>query len=185
MGLVDGAYRHPDAEAVERGFIEQEHPLEGRVLGEEFDREGLAGLGIDHLLVAHLVTRFLEQLDRFAQIVAQRFRSAVDRIGIGLLENVGRNFVAHGFEHFEFAAGRHAGRRKLGAFKIAGDTFVLAEENLFVHLLEVERIIEGEPYPRILEFGTANVESEGLHHADIADRKFFLSTRLSVTAGKS
>ena len=99
-------------------------------------------------------------------------RIAVDRIGIGRGENFGGNLVAHGFEDFELAAGRQAGRRKLGAFEIAGDALVLAEENLLVHLLEIERVVEGEAHARILEFGAADVEGEGLHHADIADRKF-------------
>ena len=72
----------------------------------------------------------------------------------------------------ELAAGRQAGGRKLGAFEIAGDALVLAEENLLVHLLEIERVIEGEPHARILEFVAADVEGEGLHDADIVDREF-------------
>ncbi len=63
-----------------------------------------------------------------------------------------------------------------------------AEENLLVHFLEIERIVEGEPYPRILEFRAANVEGESLHHAEIADGKFleqdaFIGDRREVVGG--
>src|SRR5208282_3941664 len=56
--------------------------------------------------------------------------------------------------------------------KIAGDAPILAEENLLVHLLEIECVIESEPCPRVLEFATADVEGESLHQAEIVDRKF-------------
>ena len=61
------------AEPLERGLVEQEDALEARVFGEEFDRVRLAGLGVDELLVAHLVAGFLQQPHRLAQIVAHRF----------------------------------------------------------------------------------------------------------------
>ncbi len=158
--------------AVERRLVEQKDALEVRILGQELDGERLVGLGVDQLLIAHLVTGLAEQPHRFAQIVAHLFRRAVDRIGIRLLEDLGRHLVAHGFKQFEFAPARQAGRGKLGAFEIAGDAFVLAVENLLVHLLEIESVVEGQPHPRILEFVAADVESEGLHHAGTADRKF-------------
>ena len=58
------------------------------------------------------------------------------------------------------------------AFEIAGDAFVLAEEDLLVHLLEIERVIEGKPHARIMEFLAPDIEGEGLHHADVFDGKF-------------
>ena len=133
------------------GLIEQEDALEARILGEEFDRQRLAGLGVDELLVAHLVAGFLEQPHRLAQIGAHRLGIAVDRIGVGRREYLGRHLVAHRLQDFELAAGRQPGGGKLGALEIAGDALVLAEEDLLVHLLEVEREIESAAHPRILE----------------------------------
>ena len=72
LRLVDRAHRHGDAEPFERGLVEQEDALEDRSIGEELDRERLAGLGVDELLVAHLVAGLLEQPHRLAQIVAHR-----------------------------------------------------------------------------------------------------------------
>ena len=143
LRVVDRAHRHADAEAIERRLVEQEDALEARIVGEELDLIGLAGLGVDELLVAHFVARFLEQPHRLAQIVAHRIGRAADRIGIDLRENLRRNLVAHGFEELELLAGRQAGGGELGAFEIAGDAMVLAEENLLVHFLEIERVIEG------------------------------------------
>ena len=88
------------------------------------------------------------------------------------MNSSGGNLVAHRLQQFEFAAARHAGRGEIGAFEIAGDALVLSEEDLLVHLLEIERIVEGKPDARVLELVAADVEGEGLHHADIADRKF-------------
>src|SRR5262249_18010021 len=36
----------------------------------------------------------------------------------------------------------------------------------------IERVVEGEPQPWVLEFRPANIEGESLHHAGIADREF-------------
>ena len=67
---------------------------------------------------------------------------------------------------------RHAGRRQFGAFEIAGDAFVLPEEQLLVQLRKIEGIIEGEPHARVLELVAPDVEGEGLHDPDIGDREF-------------
>ena len=80
--------------------------------------------------------------------------------------------IAHGFEQFELAAGRHAGGGKVGAVEIAVDALILPEENLLVHFLEIERVIEGKPHPRVLEFRAPNIEGESLHQAEISDGKF-------------
>ena len=96
------------------------------------------------------------------------------------MKTSGGNLVAHRVQQFELPAGRQAGGREVRAFEIAGDALVLSEENLLVHLLEIERVIEGEPDARILELVAADVEGEGLHDADIVDRKFLEDDALFV-----
>src|SRR5262249_21998633 len=71
------------------------------------------------------------------------------------------------------SAGWEAIGRELGTCKIVGDAFVLVEEDLFVHFLEVKCIVEGQPDEWILEFFAPDIESEGLHDADIANGKLF------------
>ena len=91
------------AEPVERRLIKQKNALEARVVGEEFDRVRLAGLAVDELAVAHLVTRFLEQPQSLAQVVTHRLWIAADRIGIGCREKLGGDLVAYRFQDFQFA----------------------------------------------------------------------------------
>src|SRR5262249_28005131 len=79
----------------------------------------------------------------------------------------------HGFEQFELSARRQAGGRELGTRKVTADTVVLVEENFFVHLLKVKRIVEGEPHAGILKLFAPDIEGEGLHHADITNGKLF------------
>ena len=62
--------------------------------------------------------------------------------------------------------------------KVAVDALVLPEEQLLVHFLEIEGVIEGAAQPRVLELIAAQVENEGLHPAEIVDRKFFLDHAL-------
>ena len=139
---------------------------------EELDGIRLAGLGVDELLVADLVAGLLQAAASPRADCCAPLGIAVDRIRVRLRENFRRHLVAHRFEEFELAAGRQSGGGELGAVEIAGDALVLTEEELLVHLLEIERVIEGKPHPRILEFRPADIEGEGLHHAEIADRKF-------------
>ena len=58
-------------------------------------------------------------------------------------------------------------------------------EQLLVHLLEVEGVVEGPAQPRVLELVAAQIEHEALHPAGIVDREFFLDDALFATAGKS
>ena len=153
LRLVDGAHRHADAEPIERGLVEQKHALEIRILGEEFDRVRLAGLAVDELVVADLVARLFQQPHRLAQILPHRLWIAADRIGIGGGKNLGRHLVAHLLQNLELAAFRQAAGGKFSAFEVAGDALVLTEEDLLVHLLEIERQIEGAAHARILELG--------------------------------
>ena len=113
---------------------------------------------------------------------------AIDRISVRLLKKFGRNFVANGFKQFKFAPRRQPAAGKLGAFEVAVDALVLIVENLFVHLLEIERIIESEPHARVLEFRPPDIEGKGLHHAGIADREFleqhaFVGHRRKIVSG--
>ena len=101
-----------------------------------------------------------------------------------MVKTSGRNLVAHRLQNFQLAAGRQTARRQFGALKIAGDALILAEEDLLVHLLEIERVIEGEPHPRILEFAAADVEGESLHHAEIVDRKFLEDHAFLIDRGE-
>src|SRR5262249_42222503 len=71
----------------------------------------------------------------------------------------------------ELTTRREAGGRELGARKIAVDTFVMVEENLSVHFLEVKRIIEGQLHEGMLKFFASDIEGEGLHDGDIANGK--------------
>ncbi len=52
--------------------------------------------------------------------------------------------------------------------EIAADALVLAEEDLLVHLLEVERVVQRAAHAGILELGAAQVRHEGLHDARAA-----------------
>ena len=112
LRLIDGAHRDRHAEPFERWLVEQEDALEARPRREKFDGKGLAGLDVDELLVLDFVARLFEQPQRLAQIVAHRARIAVHRIGVRLLEQIGRHLVAHRFEEFELAAGRQAAWRR-------------------------------------------------------------------------
>ena len=96
--------------------------------------------------------------------------------------------IAHRFQQLELAAGRQAGGGEIGAVEIAVDALILPEENLLVHFLEIERVIERKPHPRILEFRAADIEGESLHQAEIFDRKFlqqdaFIGDRREVVGG--
>ena len=183
LRAVDHAHVHGHAEALQRGPEEQHETLGGRVLGQELDAVRLAGFGVDQLGVLDFVTGIAKQRERLAQIVAVGLLTAADRIGVGLAEEVRRHLVLHALQDFEFLALRNSGRRQFGAFEITGDTFVLAEENRAVHLLEVEGEVEGAAYARVLELVAPDVEGEGLHHAEIADREF-LQHHLLVAHGR-
>ena len=50
---------------------------------------------------------------------------------------------------------------------------LLVEENLSVHFLEIERIIESQPHAGILKLFAPDIEGEGLHDPYIANGKFF------------
>ena len=115
----------------------------------------------------------MQQRERFAQIVAHRLRIAADRIGVGRGEQLRRHLVRTVSRISSSLPSRQAGRGELGALEIAGDALVLAEEDLLVHLLEIEREVEGAAHARVLELVAADVEGESLHDAEIADREFF------------
>ncbi len=165
MGRIDSAHAHRNAEPLQRRLEEQHHSLKARILAQQLECELRSAPGINQLAVAHFVARFFQQPQRFAQIFAHRFRIAANRIGIGGRENFRRHLGAHGFEDFQFPALRQAARGQLGAVEIAADAVILIEENLLVHLLEIECEIQRAADPRIPEFVAADVQGERLHDA--------------------
>ncbi len=110
---IDRPHADGDAEALQRRLVEQHDPLEARIRAQEFEGELGPGLEVDQLAVAHLVAGLLQQAQRFAQIVAHRFRAAADRVGVGRREDLGRHLRAHGLEDFQLLALRQAGRHQL------------------------------------------------------------------------
>ena len=73
---------------------------------------------------------------------------------------------------------RQAGSRQLEAVEVAVVAPVLIVEQLLVHLLEIEDVIEGAAQPHVLEQIAAQVEGKALHPADAVDREFFLDDAL-------
>src|SRR5262249_28833178 len=96
---------------------------------------------------------------------------AADRIREWLREQLRRHLIADLLENGELLVLREAGARKLSAVEIARNALVLAKENLLVHLLEVECVIEGKPQPGVPELVSPNVEGESLHDSETALRK--------------
>ena len=143
MCVIHGANADCDAEPLQRRLVEQHEALGVRIGGQELDRERLAGLRIHELLIADLIASLFQKPRRLAQIRTHIFGVAPDRILEGLGEHFRRDLVAHGFKNFELFALRETRAGKLGAFEIAVDALVLPEEQLLVHLLEIERIVEG------------------------------------------
>src|SRR5262249_2715845 len=95
----------------------------------------------------------------------------------------------HRLEDFEFAVSWHSGGGKFGSFKIASNTLVLTVEDLLVDAFKIEGEIERATKLRLLEFAPADVEREGLHNPDIADREFFkndapLRNRGEIVSGR-
>src|SRR6516225_2642184 len=107
-----------------------------------------------------------------------------DRIPIGRGEHFRRKLPPHRFEDFEFAVSWHSGGGKFGSFKIAGNTLVLTVEDLLVDAFKIEGEIERATKLRLLEFAPAEVECEGLHNPDIADREFLKNNALLLNRGK-
>ena len=145
----------------------------GRAVDQELDRHRLLGLHRHQPAVADFPACILQQPHAFAQVGADRLGIAAGRIGVGRGEDLGRHLVLHGFEDRELLAFRQSARRELGALEIAADAGVLPEEELLVHLLEIERVVERAAHPRIAELGAPGVEDERLHAARVADREFF------------
>src|SRR3984893_2182978 len=73
---------------------------------------------------------------------------------------------------------------QLGALEIAADPPVLTEEELLVHLLEVEGEIERASHPRILELVAPRIEGERPHDPPIALGEFLEDDPLVVDRGE-
>ncbi len=171
---IDRAHRDADAEPFQRRLVEQHHPLHRRIVDQQFDRQLLLGLHIDHLGVFDRVTGLAQKPQRLAQVLTQFLRVAPDRIGVGLRKHfrgheAGGHLFLDRLEDVELLALGRAGRGKLGTVEIAVDALVLAVEKLPVHFLEIEGEIESAAQVRALELVAPDVEGEGLHDADVAD----------------
>ena len=79
---------------------------------------------------------------------------------------------------------RNSRRSEFGALEIARNASVLAEKDLLVHLFEIEREVEGAAHARVLEFVAPDIEGEGLHRPEIADRKFLQHDFLVLHGGE-
>src|SRR5262245_54566008 len=75
-------------------------------------------------------------------------------------------------------------RGKLSAVEIAVDARVLTEEDLLVHLFEVEREVERPAYARVLELLAAGIEGERLHDPAVALEKFLEDDALVLDGGE-
>src|SRR5262245_64536103 len=75
-------------------------------------------------------------------------------------------------------------RGKLSAVEIAVDARVLTEEDLLVHLLEVEREVERPAHARVLELLAAGIEGERLHDPAVALGEFLEEDALVLDGGE-
>jgi hypothetical protein len=98
LRVIHGAHGNCDPKSVERRLVKQKDTLKAWIVGEELDGKRRAGFAVDQLLILDFVAGFLEQPDRLAQIVADGFGIAADRIGVGRGEQLGRNFIADGLK---------------------------------------------------------------------------------------
>ena len=141
---------------------------------QQLDGERLAGLGVDQL-----AGRGPRSRPR-AAAASPRADCCAPRPGCrrpdwcnGVVKTSGGTLSRTVSRIASSAPSRQAGRRQLRALEIAVDALVLAEEDLLVHLLEIEREVEGAAHARILELvAPADVERERLHAAGGVDREF-------------
>ena len=136
------------------------------------------------LVIAHLVARLPHEPHPLAQIGAHVLGCAGDRIGIRGGEDLGRHLVAQRFQDLELLPLRQPGTGQLGALEVAVDPPVLTEEELLVHLLEIEGEIERASHPRILELVAPRVEGEGPHDPPVALGEFLEDDPLLLDRGK-
>lgn len=176
LRVVDAADRNRDAEPLQRRLVEQRDALRRRAFDQELDRQRLAVL--DQLLIDDLVAGFFQQARRCPQTVADVLGIAVDRILIRLRHDLRRNVLVNLLQERHFGALRHARRGKLGALEVAADAAVLPIEQLLVHLLEIEGIVERAADALVLEHLAADVEHERLHAAGVVDLELFLQHTL-------
>ena len=120
------------------------------------------------LLIAHLVARLPHEPHPLAQIGAHVLWRAGNRIGIRDGKDLGRHLVARRFQDVVFLALRQPGTGQFGALEVTVDPLVLTEEELSVHLLEVEGEVERASHPRIIELIAPRVEGEGPHDPPVA-----------------
>src|SRR5262245_25926434 len=86
--------------------------------------------------------------------------------------DLGRHLVTQRFQDVEFLPLRQPRTGQFGALEVAVDPPVLTEEELPVHLLEIEGKIERASNPRILKLVASRVEGEGPHDPPVALGEF-------------
>ena len=104
LDVIDGPDADGNAHALQRRLEEQHDALGIRIVRQQFTVEWRAGLAVHQLVVTHLISRLLEELHAFAQVAANRFGIAADRIAVRRREHLGRNFGANGLEDFKLPA---------------------------------------------------------------------------------
>ena len=126
---------------------------------------------------------------RLAQIAADRLRTAANRIGVGGREDLRRDLArARSRESpVPCRCGKPGCHQFVDAVEVAADARVLTEEDLLVHLLEIERIVECASDPGIAELARGGVFGTNACIApDLLFGKFLLDARACrSTAGKS
>src|SRR5258706_14621506 len=157
--LVGISQRDRHAKSLQRWLVKQQEALHVWISRrvEHFDGHGFAGLGVDELLITYFVASFAQQTSCFAQVGPHSFWIAVDWVFVFGSKDFGRHLVAYGLEDFEFETGRQSRRGKFGTFEIARNPMILVEENLLVHLLEIERQIERAAHPRVGKFASPGI----------------------------
>src|SRR5262249_40018165 len=165
-------------------LVEQNKALEGWIGKQELDSQWLPGSAIDKFEIAHLEAGGLQEPSGLPQIAANCIFVSTYRIRVGRGENLRRHLFPDGFKDLELIAARQSRGCKLSSFKIAGDTLVLAVEDLAVEGFEIEGKVECAPKPSILELAAADVEREGLHETDIVDWEFLTDDTLIIDCRK-
>src|SRR5262245_4808885 len=93
-------------------------------------------------------------------------------LAYGVEKDLGRHLVAQRFQDVEFLPPRQPGTGQLGALEVAVDPLILTEEELPVHLLEIEGKIERASNPCILKLVASRVEGECPHDPPVALGEF-------------
>ncbi|MCY1297518.1 hypothetical protein D9M70_469610 [compost metagenome] len=109
LGVIDGADAGIDTDLLHTVDERGDRALERRVGQKQFEAEGFASLHVDEAVALQLVAGLLEQRERLAQVVAHLLRVAIDGVGVGRGEDLGRNLVLQLLQDGLFPAFRQSG----------------------------------------------------------------------------